>query len=110
MDNDNQQYASPGRDHGFLPWWKRYISFTLIGVVSVLVMILFMTDNSVFNTYDFECQIEELKAEIREHQDTLRYYEDLNRRLDTDPATMEQIVREQFHMRRPNEDVYLINK
>ncbi|MDE7024708.1 MAG: septum formation initiator family protein [Paramuribaculum sp.] len=105
--NDNAPYR---RKYGFKAWCRRYISFPLVGIVVVMSVILFMTDSSVFNTYAFECQIEELKNEIREHQDTLQYYEDLNRRLDTDPATMEQIVREHFHMRRPNEDVFIIEK
>lgn len=110
MNTPDTENIPVTRKHGFKAWSRRYISFPLVGVVVVMSFILFMTDNSVFNTYAFECQIEELKGEIREHRDTLMYYEDLNRRLDTDPATMEQIVRENFHMRRPNEDVFIIEK
>ena len=37
----------------------------------------------------------------------MNYYRSLNQRLDTDPQTLERIVREQYHMQRPNEDVYV---
>lgn len=110
MNSTPNGQSAPHRKHGFKPWCRRYISFPLVGIIVVMSFILFMTDNSVLDTYAYECEIEQLKAEIREHRDTLEYYNDLNRRLDTDPATMEQIVREHFHMRRPNEDVYIIDK
>lgn len=98
------------RPHGFIAWCKRYISFTLIGVMIILSFILFFTDSSVFDTYAQDRDIERLKAEIRENNDTLRYYEELNERLSTDPATLEQVVRENFRMQRNNEDVYIINE
>ena len=41
-------------------------------------------------------------------RDSLEYYRDLNRRLSTDPELMEQVVREQYNMNRPNEDVFII--
>ena len=34
------------------------------------------------------------------------FYKELNSRLSTDREVMEQIVREQHYMKRPNEDVY----
>ena len=54
-------------------------------------------------------QIDELRAEIKENNDTMQYYLRLNHNLDTDPATLERIVRERYHMQRPNEDVYLVD-
>lgn len=110
MTTPQPNHTPYSRKQGFKAWCRRYISFPLIGIVVVMSFILFMTDNSVFDTYAYECEIEQLKTELREHRDTLEYYNDLNRRLDTDPATMEQIVREHFHMRRPNEDVFIIEK
>jgi hypothetical protein len=98
------------RKRGFLAWCHRYISFTLIGVTGLLCYMLFFTDSSVFDTYAQDREIERLKNEIRANRDTLQYYQQLNQRLATDPATMEQIVRENFHMQRSNEDVYLINQ
>ncbi len=92
----------------FLHWCRRYISLNAVVIAGVLVFILFFNDNSVMRHYAYEKQIEELKARIKENNDTLMYYRELNSRLDTDPETMERIVREQYHMQRPGEDVYVV--
>ena len=88
-------------------WCRRYISTTLVIAVAVLSFVLFFNDNSVMRTYEHEREIERLQAEIRDNTDTLLYYRQLNDRLDTDRGTMERIVREQYHMQRPGEDVYV---
>ena len=49
-----------------------------------------------------------LRREIRMEQDSLEYYRRMNMLLSTDRGTMEQIVRERFHMQRRGEDVYII--
>lgn len=93
---------------GIYRWCRRYISLTLIIVVGLIVYVTGFNDNSFVNIHRYKQQIKELKAEIKENRDTLEYYETLNKRLDTDPVTMERIVREQYHMQRSGEDVYII--
>ncbi len=88
-------------------WLRRYVSLTLIVVVAFVFFVLFFNDNSILQSFEYNRQIQELKDEIRSNEDTLRYYQELNDRLDTDPETMERIVREQYHMQRPSEDVYV---
>ncbi|MCH5245669.1 MAG: septum formation initiator family protein [Muribaculaceae bacterium] len=88
-------------------WCRRYISLTLVIVVGLIVYVTGFNDNSFINIHHYKQQIKELKAEIKENRDTLEYYEALNRRLDTDPVTMERIVREQYHMQRSGEDIYV---
>ena len=46
---------------------------------------------------------------MRDNEDTLLYYRRMNHALDTDPETMERIVREYYHMQRENEDVDLVD-
>lgn len=89
-------------------WSRRYIRFSFVAMVGVLAYVLFFNDNSVMENYTYQKEIDRLRAEISANRDTLRYYEDLNRRLQTDPETMERIVREQYHMQRPNEDIYIV--
>ena len=60
--------------------------------------------------YEYDSEIERLRKEIKQNEDTMNYYRDLNNRLSTDRTTLERIVREQYHMQRPDEDVYLIKK
>lgn len=92
----------------FYKWCRRYMSFTFFAMAGVLAFVLFFNDNSVMSNYEHEREIERLRAEIQSNRDTLEYYQSLNERLDTDPETMERIVREQYHMQRPNEDIYIV--
>ena len=72
-------------------WCRRYLSVTFVKSV------------------EYTTRIKELREEIRDNEDTLLYYRRMNHALDTDPETMERIVRENYHMQRENEDVYLVD-
>ncbi len=91
----------------FMKWCRRYLSFTLLAAIAIAVLVLFVNENSLIRTVGQEKRIAELEAEIAEASDTLKYYRDLNHSLDTDKETMERIVREQYHMQHPDEDVYI---
>lgn len=99
--NDNS------KSNSFMRWCRRYISLTALMVVGLCVYVVFFNDNSLINARRYDEQINTLKEEIKQNQDTLDYYNTLNSRLDTDRGTMERIVREQYHMQRTNEDVYI---
>ena len=89
-------------------WTRRYISLPLIVAVGYIVFVLFFNENSYSRSAELQDEIDRLHAEIKENNDTMLYYLRLNRSLDTDPQTLERIVREKYHMQRPNEDVYII--
>lgn len=89
-------------------WTRRYVNLPFVLMTGVLVYVFFFNDNSIIDNYRYQKEIDRLQAEIAANYDTLRYYEALNERLRTDPETMERIVREQYHMQRPNEDIFLV--
>ncbi len=82
----------------------------MLVVMAFLAFLLFFNEHSVMADMDFARQERELLSRIAMYEDTLMYYEQLNAKLDTDPAELEKIVREHYHMQRPSEDVYLIDK
>lgn len=88
-------------------WCRRYFSITLMVIIAAVVFVVFLNENSIMRTYELENEIERLQAEIQDYRDTLIHYQQLNTRLETDAQTMEKIVREQYHMQRPGEDVYI---
>ncbi|MCH5347229.1 MAG: septum formation initiator family protein [Muribaculaceae bacterium] len=90
-----------------LRWCRRYLSLPLVIVLGLIVYVTVFNKNSFIDLHHHKQQIKELKAQIKENRDTFEYYDKLNRRLDTDPVTMERIVREQYHMQRAGEDVYI---
>jgi len=51
---------------------------------------------------------ENLRQEIEQESDSLEYYRQLNQKLTSDPVTVEKEAREQYHMQRPHEDIYII--
>ena len=91
-----------------MQWCRRYISVSLLVAVGLIVYILFFSDNSVSETYMYDRQIASLNMAIRQAGDSLDYYRNLEQRLNTDPAAMEQVVRENYHMQRPDEDVFVV--
>lgn len=90
-------------------WTRRYVSLPLVVAVVYAAFVLFFNENSYSHSAELQNQIDELRAEIKENNDTMQYYLRLNHNLDTDPATLERIVRERYQMQRPNEDVYLVD-
>lgn len=96
-----------GRFGAMWRWTHRYISFTLMIVVGALAYVLFFNENSVMRTYQYEREIDRLQAEIQDNRDSLEYYQLMNHQLNQDPAVMEKVVRENYHMQRPSEDVFL---
>lgn len=93
----------------FGQWAVCYLcNFSLIAIVGVLSYVLFFTDTSVQTTYHYEQEAESLKHQIAQERDSLEYYEQLNQKLASDRHTIEKEARENYHLRRPHEDVYII--
>lgn len=88
-------------------WSRRYITLPLLVAVAYIVFVLFFNENSYFKSVEYQQEIDRLEAEIKANNDTMQYYHRLNASLSTDPRELERIVREQYHMQRPNEDVYI---
>lgn len=88
-------------------WIRRYLSWTLLLIVGGVLYVLVFNENSYERKIELNNRISALEDSIKSTTDTLMYYRDLNAHIDTDPATMERVVREEFHMVRPNEDVYI---
>lgn len=89
-------------------WLRRYMSLPTILVLAFVVYLIFFGDNSVARRVEYQNTIDSLNQCLAQQNDSLSYYRDLNRRLSTDPELMEQVVREQYNMNRPNEDVYIM--
>lgn len=95
------------RVQALVGWGRRYFSFTLLAILGYLAFLLFFNDNSVDRTLRLDHTIDSLRQELSQAADTLARYQELNRRLSTDPAEMERVAREHYNMNRPGEDVYV---
>lgn len=95
-------------DNSAWRWCRRYLKWKFFLTVGLLVYVMFGTDNNLLETYSHDREIEALKQEIQSYNDTLAYYQELNAGLIHDPGTMERIVREQYHMQRDGEEVFIV--
>lgn len=79
----------------------------LITVVAFAVIIGFLDENSLLQRFKYEREISQLKEEIEKYRAD---YEENTKRLNelnTNPDAIEQIAREKYLMKKPNEDIYV---
>lgn len=88
-------------------WIKRYIKIPFILIMAYIVYMSIFSEYSVATRFELDKKIDSLEQEINTYNDTIRHYSILNERISKDPEAMERVVREQYHMNRPNEDVYV---
>ncbi len=91
-------------------WCRRYLSYrTLLGLAAVAFVVGY-GDNSVFDSIEQDRIVDSLRTELSTARDSTLHYRNLNSRLTTDRMLVEQVVREQYGMKRANEDVYTFEK
>ena len=79
----------------------------LITIVAFAAIIGFLDENSLLRRFEYEREINQLKQEIDKYRTD---YEEITRRLNelsTNPDAIEQIAREKYLMKKPNEDIYV---
>ena len=79
----------------------------LITVVAFAVIIGFLDENSLFRRLGYARAISQLKEEIEKYRAD---YEENTKRLNelnSNPDAIEQVAREKYLMKKPNEDIYV---
>ena len=79
----------------------------LITVVAFAVIIGFLDENSLFRRLAYEREISQLIEEIEKYRAD---YEENTKRLNelnSNPDAIEQVAREKYLMKKPNEDIYV---
>lgn len=79
----------------------------LITVGIFAVIIGFLDENSLLRRFKYEREISQLKEEIEKYR--VDYEENTQRlnELNTNPDAIEQVAREKYMMKKPNEDIYV---
>lgn len=91
-------------------WIRRFVSPMTVVCILVLIYIVFAGENTIISSIEYDRTIDSLRTELEANRDTMLYYRDLNRRLSTDRNLMEQVVREQYGMKRPGDDVFIFEQ
>lgn len=80
----------------------------LVGAVFVVFM-LFFDENSVYKNIQYRFKIRELNKEINYYQGVIEESKDKLNELNSSPENLEKFAREQFLMKKENEDIYLLD-
>ena len=87
-------------------WIPRWLNIPLLIFVGFVVVLLFFGDNSFVRSSKYRSQINELKSQIQNYEDSAAMYDAKVNALNTDNESLERLVREQYGMKRVNEEVY----
>lgn len=82
----------------------------IVVVVAFGVYITFFSDYNYSRSMEYDARIKDLKAQIKECDDSTAVYRERLRLLESDHETLERIVREEYLMKRENEDLYIVNE
>ena len=81
-----------------------------ITIVAFTVIIVFLDENSMIRRLEYKHEIMQLKEEIEKYRTD---YEENTQRLNeitTNPDDIEQIAREKYLMKKPNEDIFVFEE
>ena len=92
-------------------WMRRrsHIAPLLIGSL-VIALLFFNEDTSWKNNMKYQAQIKSLQEEIKACNDSTRWFRERREQLLTGNEELEQIAREEYHMQKPTEDIYLLTE
>ncbi len=82
----------------------------LITIVIFLVIIVFLDENNLINRFQHKNEIRLMKEEIEEYRK--QFDEDTERlkELTDNPEGLEKIAREKYLMKKPNEDIFILEE
>lgn len=90
-------------------WFKRCANIPLLIIGVFFVGLLLLNEDASFTqSMQFEKEIVRLKKEIKENKDSAIYYRTRRQAIERGDDALEYIAREQYHMKRPTEDVFLL--
>lgn len=87
---------------------KPLLNKYLITVVVFLAFIVFVDENNVIRRVQYETKIRELKNEIRHYRKLSEESESKLKKLHTSDAELERVAREDYLMKKPDEDVFIV--
>ena len=91
-------------------WVPKWLNIPLVVFIVFIASLLFLNKEYNFmNIIKYKKEIKALKAGIKANEDSAMSYEKKVQELNTDLASQERVVRENYGMKRLNEEVYITN-
>lgn len=90
---------------------RRRSHFAVIAIGALVIALLFLNEDASWEqNMRFQEQIKSLHHQIKACNDSAEYYRIQRERLITGTEELEQIAREEYHMQKPTEDIFIIRK
>lgn len=90
-------------------WVRRRSHLALFLILGVVVVVLFFNEETSYKlNMEYQARINELQKEIAECEDSAAFYRSRREALLTGTEDLEHIAREDYHMQKPTEDVYVL--
>ena len=88
-------------------WIPRWLNIPLLIFIAFVVVLLFFGENNYMRISQYRSQINDLKSQIKNNEDSARMYDGMVEELNTDNESLERLARERYGMKRTNEEVYI---
>ncbi|MDH6358669.1 septum formation initiator family protein [Parabacteroides sp. PF5-9] len=88
----------------YLSWINAYWLVT----IGFLALTFTAGDSSLYKRYTYDEKIRSLEKEIKSYQEEIRINSKKLNDLHTDKEGLERFAREEYHMKKPNEEIYLV--
>ena len=89
---------------------RKYLSLKVILAVIFIVIMIFVDENSFMQRAAYNRKIRQLKSEIEKYQQEIDECKYKLNELQSNDENLEKFAREEYLMRKPNEDIYLIKE
>ena len=90
----------------YLSWINAY----WLVVVGFMALTFTTSESSLYQRYTYDKKIRSLEKEIKFYQDEIKDNTQKLQNLRTDKEGLERFAREEYFMKKENEDVYIIKK
>lgn len=90
----------------YLAWINKYVLVT----ISVFILMCLDSDSNLYKRWMYDEKIRSLEKEIKFYQKEIEVNRKKLEDLHTDKEGLERFAREEYFMKRPNEDVFIIKE
>lgn len=85
----------------------RWLSLPFLCVIGAMGVICFVREDNYMRSHDNDIEIARLKHEIKLNNDSAAYFNAKSAEFQADREQIERVARQQYHMKRADEDIYI---
>jgi cell division protein FtsB len=78
--------------------------------IAIVAFTFIASDSNLYIRYTYDEKIRELEKEIKHYQDEIKINREKLNSLRTDKVGLERFAREEYYMKKPDEDIFIIRK